>query len=619
MEIAPKILLNGVVYKVACLASNAEHRTRAELLVSVSPDIEAGSLSIQPLTITGFETLVDIYATGFGGDTVVASGDLQFMFTAQILGQKDKYILKNWSNSRSLATTLMNGLSVYNYTIIITLHCRNQYLQEVTESIDLTSKPSTTKSGVKQMEQIITDIDTSKDENKLLELSKASSLLLTERENMNNIYRADTCGGCNIENGYCDHITEKCVCEEGYQLSTDCYLSDSEAKDLEKSSQLLADDLHSECSQTSNQTNIWGNLELTYSMLSAINIITSNTHINITTSNLKLTPIMHNFTTYCSAQANQISTGNSEGNLEPLISRDLTTKGFNIINNLGVGIGKETVDINRTQKEGIELSEILNKFGICKIYSRELLLNSNESTEQIEKETYIWEGGRISRMESKKFSLDEYEVTFPKSPNNNMINDSSREESMSQEISIVNWKQNPLKGYELSKEQFSNTLEVSLYEKSVKSEDVLESPILLKFPFTRENNTNENNIQCVFFNQTINNYSNAGMQQISLEVSLLENKSSVTCLSNHLSMFTIGYWKTSGLQVGKVFSEGNLVQIPSPQDFLDHNPFTSFGTIFYIYIYSILCVSICGSWNCCSMGIIQKKREQGAKRVRDGE
>ena len=579
MEIPPNQLLNDKEYQIECIASHSQNITSKQLIIEASPSITVGQLVIQTGLIIGFETEVNIYATGFRAQSV----HLTFLYIAKILGQEEEeYILQDWTKSRSIMTTLMNGIPQYNYTITITLHCRNEYNERVSKSINITSKPSTTKSGVIQMTQIISDVESDTNDQKLIELSKASSLLIQQEEKT-----TDDCGGCNIYHGYCDNITLVCICKEGYKFSVDCSLSDAEANDLQKSSQILADELQKTSSQIADQSTIWGNEELISSLISSMNIITSNTQINLTSTNQKIVPIMNNFTTYCSAQANKISTGDIQGSLSSILSTELTNKGFNIIDNFGVGITKETADynygeatdekLNNLQAEGITLSNILNKFGICKISAPvNISNNSNSSTEKIEKLTYIWEGGKVTsaQMQNKTFSLNEYEIIMTQNSTANKLNDNSS----SQEIAVVNWLLNPLKGYPLSEKQFSNTIEISFYENSIKSDKTLESPIVLKFPFTKKNDTNENNIECVFFNQSINNYSSKGME-ISVEYSVLENKWSIICLSNHLSMFTTGYWKTTETQIINSATDSNIAQVPSTEDILDYNPLDSFGIL----------------------------------------
>ena len=587
MEIKGNSLEEGRVYKIECkVYEKGVMRGRNYKLIESAEGLEAGEVNIYPNNtsiITGFQTVTQIRAIGFGG-----VGEVEFEYIVGAYGESAQYIIHPWTTSRSISTTLINGILEYNYRIWVAVYSRHIiYHQLVSAFTTIISIPSH-NSFSQQMISIINNIPQS---NRLFQLSTATSLItLINIDNK----EEDECGGCNIEHGYCDDLTSKCICEEGYNSSHDCSLSEHNSTELLNTTALfsaaLNDTLHNQLSapHTQNST-LWEDIDVRDTILDTIGRITQlNLHISLPTANYLVSPIIKDYIQYC--HTNTGSYRDFPYNLYTTTQSDL--KVFNIIDNLGIGNRMGRTGPGTNSSQGLELTGMLKALGVCR--TAQFSMDGNNELEIVEGRSYSWEGGRIptQHLNSKRIFLDQYELRFPPnySPTPNLTEDNEVEPQMHQ-ITIVNWKFNPLSNFRHSEGQLANTIEISLYEGFQPAQAPLANPIYLNFPFyASPTKIISDNIHCAFFNESEQKYSGIGVETERIEYDSTTGRGFINCKLFHLSLFTAGYWGTVGNEFGYIIAQNNLIKVPTTHQAMNYNPMKSFGNIcIYIYIYSFLC------------------------------
>ena len=452
----------------------------------------------------------------------------------------------------------MSGILDYNYTIIVTITCRNEFNAESNSSTNIRIKPQKEHQTVIWVKGFIDDISIYNNHNNieyLLELFKLSSVVILP----NNSHKYnDLCGGCNIPHGYCSQETRKCICDEGYEYAPDCSIQNISALEYVENTYKIAYSLYNVTEKWDNQESLYGQKELAYSMLYTLNTLTLNQQINLTSTNLLVANMLKNFTDYLNIKYNQKS-------LSIVYGDEMLNLGFKILDNLGIGYENlYNIDNNITNilNGQLELAHMLKQMGKSKIHNFQITPKILE----VHKKTYEWVGGKISNY---LFEDSKYEIVIPKVEDNHT------------QVGIVNWKLNPLKGHPMSEYQISNTIEISIYQGDANIHNF--SHIYIKFPFVVKVGANiEPYVHCLYFNETIREYSNKGLLIHSIEYENSTGVGYIQCKSSHLSFFTVVMSNTYLLakEIGYIMTDNNLMKVPEKDEIQTHNPLYSFGILY---------------------------------------
>ena len=239
LTVPENTFIPGGLYILRCkILGNNERRELGRALpeiaikMKVAKTINMGALLINPMVGDGLTTEFNLDANTF----LDPSGKpLKYRFAYQIIGATSENWFRGWDYSNKVsAIKIPPGKDVFYNTVEIKVQAKNADNSTALMRKNITVKPI----EIADKSAFVDDyLETANNPGEKL-AAVASTAFLVEVDV--NYAEPDACGGCDPDHGTCNSLTQLCVCNEGFKLSSLCNIPDDEKNQIAEVADTLA-------------------------------------------------------------------------------------------------------------------------------------------------------------------------------------------------------------------------------------------------------------------------------------------------------------------------------------------------------------------------------------------
>ena len=206
--------------------------TQLKLNMKIAGAVIMGQIIISPDEGNAFETDFDIEAKNWEDPDGEA---LEYRFKYGRIGSIGSFTFRDWSNENTMSRMKFTpGQDTYLNTIEITVEARTVLGSIGVAKQNITVLPLLIPDKESFLDNIISAAITP--EEKVIAISQ-SLFLVTEETSF---IDPDPCGGCDIDNGFCNSTTHKCQCLSQYSHSTFCDIPNQRVTEMAALSTTMA-------------------------------------------------------------------------------------------------------------------------------------------------------------------------------------------------------------------------------------------------------------------------------------------------------------------------------------------------------------------------------------------
>ena len=554
----------------------------------------------------------------------------------QILGQILQTTSENWfrgwdhSNIVS-AIKIPPGKDVFYNTVEIKVQAKN-----VDNSTALVRKNITVKPIVIANKSAFVDdfLGTATDPAEKL-AAVASTAFLVEVDV--NYAEPDACGGCDSDHGTCNSLTQLCICDQGFKLSSLCNIPDDEKDQIAEVADTLATStyiyiyIYIYVALVENSETALQNPEEAIQVFSTASNILSN-QVPLPKVAKKIENMTYSFLDQTLGERES----NEEAKLD--ISPDLANSLMQTLGKIGGSIFiqrdndlQNTDDPSKQSGESVEVLEERSQKYVANVdrLSGHLVSKLLPATklENVETGSFSLSGGRFTQSGISKTDLETKEGSIIRMP----IWKFGEENTLVKYKHLV-FKKNPRMNMTNATIGSSQRFSISSDDDQIMEISNLTDPLNLQFTLIGLSNASVQILKCSFYNSTLGKYSVAGLTTLSKTI--FENgKVVVTCQSNHLSEFALATDPAmdTSEDTQAIIENSNLETMGEMDKIDEVDAETSKRNLFsniYIYIYIYLALWLVGAITIIMLFLIltygiydytkQKKKKAAKSRVEEG-
>ena len=586
-------LIAGTTYKITCQITDSTGTSTLTLSFYVSKTINVGTFLITPINGLAFDDIFEIKTDSW---TDMEGGPLEYKYIYKVIGGSQSITLNNWTPYGVINKQLPVGREAFSYIIQITVVAKNSLSATAWESRNITVRLGDMAEGVSLTQFAVDYINANQGDIKqeMAAISAVSSLAIKD---LPYIY-PDICGGCS-QHGKCNITSKICDCETGYEMSYDCSLTNSEAEEQKELKTLVAARIGEAITNKMDELISTGELEGSIETLTGITMEEHSVN----------------------KEVNKIAESVSEKYIESLeskkykegdtvISDQIKSTTFNLFSNIIRGINSENKYNTNNMKNNLSI-RISNQTALIKKLGNLQLRESPPGYEGPPMITsqFVWKGGKLKskQLTGKRLSgTIQTQIQIPQG-----INIQGGQLIKCQLLDYYNTPYLELDNYTLSRtisfhlmNEDNSKVEYTLgsdIDEIGDTEYQTNNTITTKTTNNTENlesNNTQNDssnfqlsfeingysggeVYCVYYNETLKNYSAYGMQQQMIQTN--GETGTVYCSASHLTEFAISDLPPTDLDL--ILAGANFVTLYDFSYFVGYNPFTAISNIIYIYIY----------------------------------